>query len=339
MSAYVPPAKCKRRHIFHNPLGRGSLIGRDEEDGKTTTSAPIAYPTSARDASGDLTFNIYGYNPSLAPAIVYIICFALITAYQTYQVGRSRIWWLSVLLVGGIGEIVGWIGRLLAWDNPYDLNWFLMQIICLILAPCFFSATIYGILGMIVRSIGREYSLLRPSFYLILFCTMDLIAIVVQAVGGGMAAIALKNDDSSSNGTHIMVAGVAIQLFAMICFCILGLDVWRRARKDRSYQNRPHPQQGRLRAIAFGLTFSSIWLLIRCIYRVIELAEGWTGYLMTHEPYFCVLDAMCMVFAQGVFMFTWPNNEKTFYRNSGATDADSETTRAEPGTGEKVQRV
>lgn len=77
-----------------------------------------------------------------------------------------------------------------------------------------------------------QFSLLKPWLYLTIFCTVDLIAIVVQvrlsflprpvvssltssfsqAVGGAMAAIALKNDDSSSSGTHIMVAGVAIQL-------------------------------------------------------------------------------------------------------------------------------
>ncbi|GAA5907126.1 hypothetical protein JCM6882_005175 [Rhodosporidiobolus microsporus] len=87
-----------------------------------TVPAPSAYPTSSRGDNGDLSFLIYGYNPSLAPAVVYIICFSIITLIQSVQVYRSRVWWLSVLVVGGIGEILGWIGRLLAWDNPYDLN-------------------------------------------------------------------------------------------------------------------------------------------------------------------------------------------------------------------------
>ncbi|GAA5855634.1 hypothetical protein JCM8547_001626 [Rhodosporidiobolus lusitaniae] len=304
-----------------------------------------AYPTvtSARDGSDHLTFNIYGYDPSLAAAIVYILVFSLITIVQTVQVGRSRIWWLSVLVVGGLGEIIGWAGRLWAAKNPYSLNGFLTQIICLILAPCFFSATIYGILGMIVRAIGPQYSAIRPWAYLALFCTADLIAIVVQAIGGAKAALALKNDDSSESGTHIMVAGIAFQLFTMLCFCALGLDVWRRACKDRSYQSRPHAQQGRLKTVSFGLVFASFWILLRCCYRVAELAEGWSGYLMTTEPYFCVLDAMAMVFAQAVFSFTWPNNEKQFEREHNTTlpgsSQDSDYTRAAPVTGEKVQAV
>ncbi|GAA6031104.1 hypothetical protein JCM8097_004005 [Rhodosporidiobolus ruineniae] len=290
-----------------------------------------------------------GYDPHLAPAIVFIICFTLITAFQAVQVIRSRIWWLSVLVVGGIGEIVGWAFRLWAWDNPYSLNAFLGQIICLILAPCFFSATAYGELGVIVRSIGGQYSLLKSWLYLTIFCTADLIAIVVQAVGGGMAAVALQNDDSSSNGTHIMVAGVAIQLAAMIAFVILGLDVWRRARADRSYQSQPHPQEGRLRAVSWGLAVASFWILLRCCYRVAELAEGWSGYLITHEVYFCVLDSMCMVFCQLAFVFNWPNNEKGFFSNGNgngkgealprARASEESATVAGQGQGEKVQGV
>lgn len=35
--------------------------------------------------------------------------------------------------------------------------------------------------------------------------------------------------------------------------------------------------------------------IISCIYRVIELAQGWTGYLITHQPFFWGLDTIPMV--------------------------------------------
>jgi hypothetical protein len=35
-----------------------------------------------------------------------------------------------------------------------------------------------------------------------------------------------------------------------------------------------------------GISIGTILILIRCVYRVIELAQGWSGYLITHEPYF-----------------------------------------------------
>lgn len=63
---------------------------------------------------------------------------------------------------------------------------------------------IYGTLGMFIRALGPQYSRLRPKLYLVVFCLADLVAIVVQAVGGAMAALALEANKASSNGTHIM---------------------------------------------------------------------------------------------------------------------------------------
>lgn len=50
----------------------------------------------------------------------------------------------------------------------------------LILAPCFFSAALYGILGMTIRYRGAEFSRIKPRNYLIAFCLADLVAIVIQ---------------------------------------------------------------------------------------------------------------------------------------------------------------
>lgn len=134
---------------------------------------------------------------------------------------------------------------------------------------------------MVVRALGRQYSVLRPSLYLWIFCVADLVAIVVQAIGGAMAALALQDGKSSESGTHIMVAGIAFQLACMIAFSGLALDVYRRARRDRSYRSRPHAQEGRLTRVGWGLAWATGWIIVRGIYRTVELAEGWTGYLIS----------------------------------------------------------
>jgi hypothetical protein len=66
-----------------------------------------------------------------------------------------------VITVGGVCEILGWVGRVWSAENVYNINGFLLQEILLILAPCFFSAAVYGILGMFVRAVGPEHSRLR----------------------------------------------------------------------------------------------------------------------------------------------------------------------------------
>lgn len=100
----------------------------------------------------------------------------------------------------------------------------------------------------------------------------------------------------------------------MVVFCALGLDFFRSARKHASYAGNKAVEGGRVNLLVFGLVFSSAWILVRCIYRTIELAQGvsgvrhaqamrrahsrfaqWTGYLITHQPYFLVLDSTAMV--------------------------------------------
>jgi hypothetical protein len=47
-------------------------------------------------------------------------------------------------------------------------------------------------------------------------------------------------------------------------------------------------------------------VVIRSIYRTIELTEGWTGFLIKHESYFIGLDGVMMVIAVGVFNIVQP---------------------------------
>jgi hypothetical protein len=45
---------------------------------------------------------------------------------------------------------------------------------------------------------------------------------------------------------------------------------------------------------------------LRCIYRLIEHATGYSGYLFTHEWNFYVLEALPMIIATGVFVWWYP---------------------------------
>ena len=47
-------------------------------------------------------------------------------------------------------------------------------------------------------------------------------------------------------------------------------------------------------------------VVVRSVYRTVELSEGWVGYLITHESYFIGLDGVMMVVAVGVFHFVQP---------------------------------
>lgn len=107
-----------------------------------------------------------------------------------------------------------------------------------------------------------------------------------------------------------MVAGIVFQLFSITVFVFCAADFIRRTM-------RRHLLQSLSGSIPlFGaMILSVICIYIRSIYRTIELSQGWSGFLISHESYFIVLDGAMMVIAVAVFNvfhpgWLMPANEK-----------------------------
>lgn len=203
------------------------------------------------------------------------------------------------------------------------------QEVTLIIAPVFFSAALYVLLGQLIHRAPdpKSVSMITPRMYAIVFCTCDVVSLVVQAVGGAMASEA-DTDTAQKNGTHIMVAGIAFQLVTMALFGLLGADFARRVTKGWGLGNAGGL---RLDVLVVG-TVSFTMIFVRGIYRTIELAQGWRGYLITHEGYFIGLDAVIMVVAVGVFVVGDPavvmkreGGQETARKSADIGSSDSET--------------
>jgi hypothetical protein len=95
-----------------------------------------------------------------------------------------------------------------------------------------------------------------------------------------------------------MIAGVIFQLVAMTVFAVLAIDFSRRSVRFTTPQGF-----GKVMAAMF---ISLVAIYARSIFRAIELAEGWQGYLITHEEYFIGLDGALMVLAVGIFLVMDP---------------------------------
>ncbi|KAF5627408.1 RSB1-integral membrane transporter [Fusarium sp. NRRL 52700] len=256
----------------------------------------------------------YGYVPSLGAGITFCVLFGLSLFGHFVQFIRKRQWTSFAFGVGALTEVIGWAGRTWSSECPYNNDAFLMQITTLIIAPTFITAGLYVILGALITRLGRESSILGPRMYALVFLTCDIIALIVQAVGGAMASTESdKIDGDTKPGTNIMVAGILFQMAAMVVFALLVLDFLRRVFVKKSYlQTRqkglsdgsalPKAYTWLLAAIFVSLTM----IFIRSIYRTVELLQGWSGYLITHEGYFIGLDGAIMVVAIAVFNFLDP---------------------------------
>lgn len=71
-------------------------------------------------------------------------------------------------------------------------------------APAFLAAGIYLCLARIVSTFGEANSRLPAVWYPRIFISCDIVSLVLQALGGGMASAATHTNKNPDVGDHIM---------------------------------------------------------------------------------------------------------------------------------------
>jgi hypothetical protein len=67
------------------------------------------------------------YVPSMAGNATYLSIFAVLLVAQLYLGIRYRTWgFLAGMVVGGLLEITGYLGRILLHSDPFNFNYFLV---------------------------------------------------------------------------------------------------------------------------------------------------------------------------------------------------------------------
>ncbi|KAG7904193.1 hypothetical protein KL935_000332 [Ogataea polymorpha] len=214
--------------------------------------------------------SFYGGNaPSLGGNIALLVVMSVFLAMQVVYGAIYRNWWFFTCFTCGlILEVLGYCGRIWSSQNIMSFNGYVLQLVCLTLAPCFIMAGIYYTIGEMTIIMGQMYSLLKPMQYSLIFIMCDITALVLQAIGGGVASNALSLFESTRGGADIMR-----QVFLVY--------------------------------IGF-ISLAVIFVFIRSIYRLIELAQGFSGHLAVTEIYFFILEALMMALAICLMLITYP---------------------------------
>ncbi|OBA23851.1 putative transporter or flippase transmembrane protein [Metschnikowia bicuspidata var. bicuspidata NRRL YB-4993] len=287
--------------------------------------------------------NIYGYYLNRGGNIFFLVLFALIWLFQLGMLVKSRYHWFNITFICGYTlEFLGFLGRVLAFMDDSDINYFLLQLLSLTFAPAFIMAGIYFLFAQNVAIYGRQYSILRPMWYSYFFIGCDVGSLVIQGIGGGMASAANRRQEDPSNGIWVMFGGILFQVVAMTIFIVFWLEfisriyfhdrksvvsdsplkrrtpvsyfkflfntssarAYRQEHLEPFYNTKYTHIRARLLAPYFPLavTAAVIFIYIRCVYRVVELEEGFSGYLITHEAFLMALDASMMAVAGLIFI-------------------------------------
>lgn len=105
-------------------------------------------------------------------------------------------------------------------------------------------------------------------------------------MGGSLSCVA-EDRHAVQIGEHISLAGLIFQVVTLVAFCALFADYVYRASRSSS-RNRLNKAMWVFLALLF---MSTVFVLIRCAYRIAELGRGYFSALFRDEGLFVGLES------------------------------------------------
>ncbi|KAF2823165.1 RTA1-domain-containing protein [Ophiobolus disseminans] len=307
-------------------------------DTDSDMSPPDTYPANpyaGQDVSIKCTWKLCGinismfeYRPLKAANLAFAVLFGICALAFLLQGFRSKKWLgFTIAMAGGcLIEVAGYVGRYVAYEDLWSQDPFLIQVVCLTIAPAFLAAGIYLCLKRIVIVFGKENSRISPRSYPRFFIACDFVSLVLQGAGGGLASTSVQSKKSPKLGNNLMKAGLIVQVVTLLAFMVLALDFGiRTIRRIHALgtQNALSSQHANLRkSIAFrgfliALAIATVSVFTRCVFRVAELSQGWEGPLMKKENLFIGFEGVILVVSVVLLAILHPS------RCIGETDTET----------------
>ncbi|KAL5342027.1 RTA1 like protein-domain-containing protein [Aspergillus crustosus] len=281
--------------------------------------------------ASDDDINIYGYNPSIPAAAIFIVLFGGSTAYHLYQLVKAKALYFIPFAIGGIFQVLGYLFRILSHNNTDSIPLYALQTVLILLAPALYAASIYMVLGrLIVYLDAQEHSLVRVKWMTKIFVSGDVVSFLMQCGGGGL--MSGDNPDSRKVGETITIIGLVVQVVFFGFFLVTALICHFRINKSPTTRSLAETQHWRGSfmtrnwvTLLYALYVVSLLILVRSVFRLVEFIDGYGGFLMAHEVFLYVFDAVLMVIVMGVLNFWHPcfvidQRKRKGYRAEGEFD-------------------
>ncbi len=163
-------------------------------------------------------------------------------------------------------------------------NEFSQPIACITTTPVYFCAAIYITLAQVINAFAPQLSRFNPSYFYWVFLPCDIVSLALQAAGGAMSVSA---KGASQLGVNLALAGLAFQVVTIVIFCGFMGDFT--IRYFRSGINAT--ERGWRVYTFFSCLYGAVILItVRCVFRLVELREGYGGSLVKDEALFIGLE-------------------------------------------------
>ncbi|CAD6893705.1 unnamed protein product [Tilletia controversa] len=288
----------------------------------------LASSVSASDlgnAPGVDPDSILYYSPSAFGNVAFGVLYAIACAGLYINLYKKRDWWGLCLPIGATFQCIGFFIRLPLRSNSGSLMLYIAQNFCIVLAPACYFAFSYILFGRFAYNLQHDttipkrkesVTLLNPLLFGRVFILSDVATFLIQAGGGGMQV----SQDLAKMGAKIFLAGIILQGLSYIIF--LGLCFYAHVVVSPRGAYK-HPLHGKIQKLFWVLYFASIWIIVRSVYRTIELAQGFRGYLITNEIYFFLLDSLPLLLCLLTWVIFWPSKIVPLQRSESGFQSQS----------------
>ncbi|KAE8269312.1 hypothetical protein A4X09_0g3036 [Tilletia walkeri] len=278
--------------------------------------------------------SVLKYVPSVAAALAFGILYGLYAIIFQIRLTPHRAWFGLCLSIGCATESLGFFLRLLLRQRQDSLGLFIIHDLCIILSPSAFLAFMYCLFGKLIiavdarfadesdeekakrknrpkgtkkpkkRKVRSAFSFISPRVVAPIWVISDIVTFCIQGAGGALETA--TNPTTAKAGDRIFLIGIILQAVSYLLFVALTMEAHRRlivTAHDPTFVTKWSHPTGRILILIY---FSSCFILIRCFYRVVELAQGYSGNLVTHEPYFLFLDSLPLLIGITPYIIWWP---------------------------------
>lgn len=232
----------------------------------------------------ELNLAYFHYVPNHPACFVGIAVFSILFILLNIRVFTTKCRWYVLLLpLTAAAEVAGFVLRYLFSKNP-ETSVFTAMTILLLISANIMALVNYKSVGDVIRLSGVEsrYFFIGPRFTSF-FYKSNIIASILQAVGGGMQSSA----DSRATGSTLTIVGVSAQLVFFALF-LISVHYVNTCSDYQFYNNGQNHKRSVMRVmyITMGLIFC------RSVYRLASYIMILVYPAGIHEWTFYVFDAL-----------------------------------------------
>ncbi|KAJ5209663.1 RTA-like protein [Penicillium cf. viridicatum] len=247
--------------------------------------------------------DFYPYTPSATAGYAFMAMFGIATISHFVLMVPYRAGYFTPLFLGGVCETFGYYGRAWSHKDRREISSWALQEMLILSAPPLIAATVYMVLGRIVRCFGAEHLVsMTPKKITVIFVLNDVLTFCTQLGGAGVQVTGDAN--IMAIGKKVVLSGLIFSLVVFSFFIWIAASLHRRLLRnptDILVMNNINWQQ-----YMWTLYAACFALMLRNLVRTIQFGAARGSSINQQEWYIYAFDGFLMFFSMAVLAVYHP---------------------------------